>query len=143
MNAPRRTVLRVRAYIRRDGHTLLARLGPIYFLPGGRLEAGERIVDGLRRELREESGAELRQIEAAGVHENEWTENGEPIHEINFLFRAEIELEIFAAPIITNDPGVELCWVSDQQLAALDLRPSGLLDLFRTGGHTQAFLQLL
>lgn len=39
-------------------------------LPGGALEQGERIVDALRREVREETGLEIEPIRLSGVYQN-------------------------------------------------------------------------
>ena len=53
------------ALLRREGRLLLVEEmgpndpGPTWMLPGGVVEAGESVVEGLRRELREETGLEL------------------------------------------------------------------------------------
>ena len=62
---PPETTMIVCALIRRDGRLLLveemeaADPGPTWMLPGGRLEPGETLTDGLRRELAEETGLQL------------------------------------------------------------------------------------
>ena len=59
------THLVVAALVRREGRLLLVEEmgpddpGPTWMLPGGIVEAGESVVEGLRRELREETGLEL------------------------------------------------------------------------------------
>lgn len=39
-------------------------------LPGGALEVGERILDGLRREVREEIGLDVEPVRLSGVYQN-------------------------------------------------------------------------
>ncbi len=57
------TRLKVRAAIVRDDHILLVEYGagwePHFNLPGGSTEAGETLVEALRREVREETRAEI------------------------------------------------------------------------------------
>ena len=59
------TTLIVCALIRREGRLLLVEemeagdSGPTWMLPGGRLEPGETLTEGLRRELAEETGLQL------------------------------------------------------------------------------------
>ena len=60
---PVRPVLAVGALVVRDGAVLLIQRGQDparrrWTLPGGRLERGERLVDGVARELREETDLE-------------------------------------------------------------------------------------
>jgi len=39
-------------------------------LPGGALEGGELILDGLRREVREETGLEVQPVRLSGIYQN-------------------------------------------------------------------------
>lgn len=62
-----RPVLAASIAVFRDGKVLLAQRGVapargLYSLPGGRIEAGERLIDGVLRELSEEVGLSARVI---------------------------------------------------------------------------------
>jgi A/G-specific adenine glycosylase len=67
------------AVIRRDGKVLVARrpseglLGGLWEFPGGKLEAGESLAEGLRREIREELDAWIRVGEPFGVFKHAFT----------------------------------------------------------------------
>ncbi len=58
------------AIIERGGEYLMARRRDIgwWNLPGGGLEAGETVEQGLAREVREEIGAEIRVVRLVGVY---------------------------------------------------------------------------
>lgn len=60
----------VNAVIEQDGRALLARRRDIgwWNLPGGGVEPGESVTEGLQRELREEIGAEVEIVRLAGVY---------------------------------------------------------------------------
>ena len=57
---------------------------------GGGVEPGERVVDALHREWREELGLTLADPERVGVLENFFTHEGRDGHEIVFVFRARV-----------------------------------------------------
>ena len=60
----------VNAVIDQDGRALLARRRDIRWwnLPGGGVEPGESVTEGLQREMREEIGAEVEIVRLAGVY---------------------------------------------------------------------------
>ncbi|MGL5446860.1 MAG: NUDIX hydrolase [Rhabdaerophilum sp.] len=65
MSNPARPVLAASIAVFRDGKVLLAKRGKapalgLYSLPGGRIEAGERMQDAVLRELAEEVGLSAR-----------------------------------------------------------------------------------
>jgi 8-oxo-dGTP diphosphatase len=71
---PERPLVGVGGVVIADGRTLLVRRGsaPLegqWSIPGGMLELGELIVEGVRRELAEETGIEVRVLELIEVFE--------------------------------------------------------------------------
>jgi 8-oxo-dGTP diphosphatase len=71
---PKRPILGVGAIIFHRGRVLLVERGkpPLagyWSLPGGALEVGERLEDGIRREVREETGLEVKPLAIAKVFE--------------------------------------------------------------------------
>jgi ADP-ribose pyrophosphatase YjhB (NUDIX family) len=94
-----------------DGYD--AAKGEIFYSPpGGGVEFGERAVDAARRELREELAAEVCGLTLLGVLENIFTFEGQPGHEIVFVFEArfadaalyEREVSAWCAPTVGLRP---------------------------------------
>ena len=56
---------------------------------GGGIHFGEHSRDAVLREIREETGAEVENLRLVGVLENIFTYEGEPGHEIVFVYDAE------------------------------------------------------
>jgi 8-oxo-dGTP diphosphatase len=74
---PARPVVGVGGVVIRDGRAVLIRRGaePLkgqWSIPGGTLELGETIAEGVRRELAEETGLEVRVVELIEVFERIW-----------------------------------------------------------------------
>jgi ADP-ribose pyrophosphatase YjhB (NUDIX family) len=71
---PERPIVGVAAIVFEAGRVLLVQRDREpqkgwWSLPGGGLELGERLLDGLRREIREETGLEIRVLEVVEVFE--------------------------------------------------------------------------
>ncbi len=105
---------------------------------GGAIAFGERSEDAIRREIREELGAEIREPRLLGVLENIFTLQTRQYHEIVFVYDAEFadaswydrgDLPVNEAACV--DPAR---WVPLSALGgdSLPLYPKGLVDLLRT-----------
>ena len=103
---------------------------------GGGVEFGERAVDALAREWREELGLELEGPELLGVIENVFTSNGRDGHEVVFVFSARVA-DASACErdelVATEPDGTRhvAVWVPLDELrhGPTPFKPAGLLDL--------------
>ena len=104
------------AVIERDGRYLLARRRDIgwWNLPGGGLEAGETVDEGLAREVREEVGVEIEIVRLVGVY----SKPGKQEVVLTFLCR----LRDPQAQPTTSEEVSEVAWSSPEALPA-DLLP--------------------
>jgi A/G-specific adenine glycosylase len=110
------------AVIRRYNQVLIARrpskglLGGLWEFPGGKVEPGEELPDGLMREIREELGTNILVGEAFGIYEHAYTH-----------FR--VTLHAYICSLIGQEPqpleASELRWVSPPELAQF---PMGKID---------------
>ena len=80
---PERPVVGIGGVIIEQGRTLLIRRGsePLrgeWSIPGGTLELGETLQEGVARELLEETGVEVRVLEMIEVFDRIFLENGSP-----------------------------------------------------------------
>ena len=108
-------------------------------LPGGTVELGETTYDCIVREIREELGAEIRNVDRLGVIEHVFQTNGELRHQIVFVYQATFDDPFFYA---TGSPRVRegkkeltASWRPVREFSdgkAL-LRPRGLLTLLGDG----------
>jgi 8-oxo-dGTP pyrophosphatase MutT (NUDIX family) len=130
--------------VRRDDGAILATPGfdhvkkQRFYRPlGGGIEFGERAEDTARRELQEELGAELTDLKLRGTFENLFTYQGQPGHELIWLYEARFtdqalyERDVFVAD--ESGAKFEVHWVHlDTFLKGeAPLYPDGLLDLLR------------
>lgn len=105
-----------------------------YFRPlGGTIEFGERAVDAVRRELREELGVGVTSSELLGVFENVFVVENRPGHEIDFVFDVSIrELDRLRSDAIVaseaDGKAMTCMWMSLAEFrAGARLYPPGLL----------------
>jgi ADP-ribose pyrophosphatase YjhB (NUDIX family) len=109
-----------------------------YYRPlGGGILFGERSEDTVRRELREEIGAELERVSLVGVFENTFEMDGVPAHEIVFVYEAAFadrdlyRREMFE--VTEESETLDGVWrdLDAFDMATAPLYPTGLLDLIR------------
>jgi nucleoside triphosphatase len=91
-------------------------------LPGGGVEPGERLVDALRREIREELGVELasaRPLFFSDLEREKTLPGGERrlLYMVFLLFDCTVE----SSSIQLNDEFTEYAWVPPEQLPGYDL----------------------
>lgn len=128
-----RKKVRVRscALIRKDHSLLLVQLRspvrpmPIWMPPGGEVEPGEPIVEGMKREVREETGLSVEPLRLSLVHE--FIEP--PYHTIEFYHVCRL---IGGEPHLGEDPErgpdeqilLDLAYFPIGELAGLELYPA-------------------
>ena len=77
--------------------------------PAGRVHVGEKVVDGLLREVKEETGLDCKIIMPVSVWEG--VHNGENLLSITFV------CEAFSDKVILSDEHEEYTWVNFEQLS--------------------------
>jgi 8-oxo-dGTP pyrophosphatase MutT (NUDIX family) len=121
---------RVAALVEHQGRYLLTTTPEIdfWFLPGGRVKAGESAREALAWELHEELGLTDLNTQLQWVVENFFTLGGEQFHEIGFYFVVSpgSGTELIGQESFTRDPVWEFRWFDLAAIQALDIRPQFL-----------------
>jgi 8-oxo-dGTP diphosphatase len=120
------------AVVERDRRFLVTRrpcgvhLEGLWEFPGGKCEPGESYEDGLRREMAEELGADVRVLDELFTVTHDYPER---IVELHF-FRCDLLDEPRAVL------GQEVRWVSREELGTLEFPPADeeLIELLRAAG---------
>ena len=105
-----------------------------YRPPGGGVEFGERAIDAVRREMREEFDAEIADVRSVGTLENIFDYHGRPGHEVVFVFETRfVDASFYEAERIVGTEGagirIEAIWLDVSQPLDRPLYPNGLLEL--------------
>ena len=141
---PDRPVVGVGGVIIHDGRTLLIRRGspPMvgqWSIPGGMLEVGETLLDGVRRELREETAIEVRVLDLIEVFERiELDSAGKARYHYVIL---DYLCEVSAGEARAGSDVTDVVWASPAELGNYSLTPTATrvimraFDLASQGGN--------
>jgi ADP-ribose pyrophosphatase YjhB (NUDIX family) len=139
---PQRPYLAVSAAIIRDGEVLVVRRARkpainLYTLPGGVVEAGEKLIDAVRREVREETSLDVEPVAFAG-HREVIARDSQGRTERHFIILS------FAARWLSGEPKLneeldDARWLDPAELAAYSTT-EGLAEIVATAAKllTQA-----
>ncbi len=89
-----------------------------YVIPGGHIEAGEKMEEALRREVREETGLEIYDIELLGINESIFSESFKKEKHfifIDFLCRSD------STAVKLNHEAQSYEWINFDQLKDYNL----------------------
>jgi 8-oxo-dGTP pyrophosphatase MutT (NUDIX family) len=122
--------------------------GETFYRPlGGRIEFGERGSECVARELREEMGAEVKDLVYLGAMESIFTYNGKPGHEIVLVYQGKfVDPQLYQSESVKcRDNGGEFFarWkpIADFKAGRAILYPEGLLDFLekKANYHNSSF----
>lgn len=127
-----KTIIRGRAcaIIRQADRILLNRFGGDSFwaLPGGAVELGEFSSDALVREMREELGVTVEIGRLVWMVENLFEYRGTSYTEYGFYYEVESPPsgQLPEGEFVAQEPDQFFRWVRNEDIAALDFRPTVL-----------------
>ncbi len=127
----------------RDGHVLVqddvdkVKGQPFHRAIGGGIEFWETSEAALRREFMEELGVQLGDVHLLGVVENLFEYEGQPGHEVAFVYAVESDqiddISLDTQLVVLDQPELPIRWVPlDDEWP---LYPSGVEDLLGTDEH--------
>ncbi|HEV3252826.1 MAG TPA: NUDIX hydrolase [Candidatus Acidoferrales bacterium] len=121
---PDRPVVGVGGVVIRDGRALLIRRGspPLegqWSIPGGTLELGETIAEGVRRELREETGLEVHVLDLIEVFDRIFPD-GEGRPQYHFVIIDYLCESAVGTPRAGSDV-TDVAWAGEEELGRFNL----------------------
>jgi ADP-ribose pyrophosphatase YjhB (NUDIX family) len=131
---PKRPLVGVGAILLRGDRILMAQRGKLplkgwWSLPGGALETGELLVDGIRREVREETGLEVKPVRMFQIFERIMRDSAGAVEYhyvlVDYLCRA------VGGTLRAGDDVAHVEWVRRRDLPALQIT-EGTLEVIQS-----------
>lgn len=134
----------IKAIIIKDNRILCTKnkdhLGIFYLLPGGGQRPGELMKETLKRECREEIGADIKMGDLIYVREyigknHEFSEHEQNVHQIEYMFECELKEENVQKKAISPDQwqiGIE--WINLDQFFNYRFYPKELTKFIKGKG---------
>jgi len=128
LSVERRPLLRASALIVRGDEVLLVKqskgIAEYWLLPGGAVERGEAITEAVGREVREETGYEVRALKPPiGLIESISPDQGRARHLVHLVYYCRLEASSATATPQTDLTILESKWWSRAKLPELVLHP--------------------
>jgi ADP-ribose pyrophosphatase YjhB (NUDIX family) len=116
------------------GHDPTKTTDAFHRLLGGHLEFDEAALDGIRREISEETGTTLEEPRLLGVLENRFVHDGQPGHEVVFVYSGRLAEPDVVPPgggiLFDEGTPMPVVWRPfDAPADAPPLYPDGLVEL--------------
>jgi 8-oxo-dGTP diphosphatase len=92
-----------------------------YFFPGGHVELGETSQEAAIREMKEERGSNLKDLNFIGLIENIYKEGEDTRYEINIVFEGKEENKDIDT--ITKEDHIEFEFLTVDEIKNSDIRP--------------------
>ena len=100
--------------------------GGLWTVPGGKIDPQERIIDGLKREIKEESGVDITDYQWIG--EDVFESNGYWFHGQHFLCNVDNNPQVILEKNLTDYK-----WISKEEIESFQFHPNikrRLLEIF-------------
>ncbi|SEF88155.1 ADP-ribose pyrophosphatase YjhB, NUDIX family [Caloramator fervidus] len=133
-----------KAIIIKDGKLLCTKnkddLGIFYLLPGGGQNKGESIIDALKREVKEETGAEIEVKDLKFVRDyigknHEFKELDKDFHQVEYMFICSLKGEInYNLAKEKDDYQIGLEWIDLKDLKNVRIYPKKLSEVIKEDG---------
>jgi ribose 5-phosphate isomerase B len=135
----------VRAVIMHQNHVLLSVptnsntqfSSNLYFLPGGHIDYLEPAIEALKRELLEEMSIEIKNVDFLNALECSWNRKGNPYHELNLVYRVDIENLSLKNPPKSSEPTLEFIWAPLEKIKNYKILPEKLKPIIQNVGKSE------
>lgn len=93
------------------------------FVIGGKVSINETLEETVRREMKEELGMNVKNVDLCAVIENLYSRGSQKVHEMNFVYMVH---DIFTGPIPKG-----FLEVSSEDLGTFNIRPGSIVDILK------------